>query len=134
MISLNSSSIQDQSVFDLPESYPFSLNDGAILPTDRTGYVYCLVSRNHRGHIYIGETECISQRQLDHKSGSGSISTENIRYRPWAVAYIYICVVLEMCQKLNIWDWNRDGNYMYNNYRQGDNMKFCHGLILYLIL
>ena len=31
MISLNSSSIHQQSVFNLPESYPFCLNDGAIL-------------------------------------------------------------------------------------------------------
>ena len=36
MISLNSSSIQQQSVFGLPESYPFCLNDGAILPTGST--------------------------------------------------------------------------------------------------
>ena len=90
MISLNSTSIQEQNNFDLTESYPFCLNDGSVLPTDNTGYVYCLVSKQHRDHIYIGQTKCLSQRLMQHNSGSGSLSTENIKYRPWAVA-AYIC-------------------------------------------
>ena len=90
MISLNSNSLQEQNNFDLTESYPFCLNDGAVLPTDNTGYVYCLVSKEQRGHIYIGETKCLSQRLMKHNSGSGSLSTENLKYRPWAVA-AYIC-------------------------------------------
>ena len=77
MISLNSSSIQQQSVFGLPEFYPFCLNDGAILPTDSTGFVYCLVSKNNPDYIYIGETKCLTQRLIQHNSGSGSSSTNN---------------------------------------------------------
>ena len=90
MISLNSTNIQEQHIFDVFDSYPFCLNDGAILPTDSTGFVYCLVSREHRDHIYIGETKCLTQRLIQHNSGSGSLSTENIKYRPWGVA-AYIC-------------------------------------------
>ena len=90
MISLNSNTIQEDNCFDIPDSYPFCLNDGYILPTDNTGYVYCLVSRAHLDHIYIGQTKCICQRLIQHNSDTGSLSTENIRYRPWAVA-AYIC-------------------------------------------
>ena len=90
MISVNLTSTQEQNIIDICETYPFNLNDGAILPTDSTGYVYCLVSKNCRDHIYIGETKCLCQRLIQHNSGSGSLSTDNIRYRPWAVA-AYIC-------------------------------------------
>ena len=57
MISLNSTNIQEQHIFGVFDSYPFCLNDGAILPTDSTGFVYCLVSREHCDHIYIGKTK-----------------------------------------------------------------------------
>ena len=90
MISLNSNTIQEENIFNISDSYPFHLNDGAVLPTDNTGYVYCLISKEHRDHIYIGETKNLCQRLIQHNSGSGSLSTENIRYRPWAVA-AYIC-------------------------------------------
>ena len=91
MISINASDDRnDHNVFDYPTVYPFRLNDGVQLPTDTTGFIYCLVSRRYTEEIYIGQTECLSQRYLQHNQGTGSISTENIRLRPWSVA-AYIC-------------------------------------------
>ena len=52
MISVNSTSTQERNIVDMRETYPFNFNDGAILPTDSTGYVYCLVSKNCCDHIY----------------------------------------------------------------------------------
>ena len=90
MISLNVDIGQEYGNIDYTEIYPFHLNDGAVLPTDSTGFVYCLVSEKYRDQIYIGQTACLCQRLIQHNSGSGSLSTENIRFRPWAVA-AYIC-------------------------------------------
>ncbi len=45
--------------------------------------------------IYIEQTQCLSQRLMQHNSGHGSNSTEDIRYRPWAIAG-YICGLSHM--------------------------------------
>ena len=90
LILLNTNAVQEQNTLELCNSYPFCLNDGTILPTDSTGFVYCLISKKYFDHIYIGTTKSISQRLIQHNSGTGSSSTQNIRYRPWAVA-AYIC-------------------------------------------
>ena len=45
--------------------------------------------------IYIGQTQCLSQRLIQHNSGHGSSSTQDIRYRPWAIAG-YICGLSHM--------------------------------------
>ena len=80
----------DQNIIDYPAVYPFRLNDGIQLPTDTTGYIYCLVSRRFTEEIYIGQTEYLSQQYIQHNQGTGSSTTENIGLRPWAIAaYIY---------------------------------------------
>ena len=58
MISLNVDTVQEYGNIDYTEVYPFNLNDGAMLPTDNTGFVYCLVSEKHCDQIYIGQTAC----------------------------------------------------------------------------
>ena len=45
--------------------------------------------------IYIRGTKCISLRLIQHNSGAGSKSTDNVRYRPWAVA-AFICGLAHM--------------------------------------
>ena len=86
---------QESQIFDFTSSYPFSLSDGNTIPTDSTVYVYCLVSRKYLDHIYIGETKCLSQRLIQHNSGSGSLSTQDIMDRPWAVA-AFMCGLSHM--------------------------------------
>ena len=86
---------RNDTTLDFPEIYPFRLNDGNILPTDNTGFVYCLISVRHKEKIYIGQTQCLSQRLIQHNSGHGSNSTQDIRYRPWAIAG-YICGLSHM--------------------------------------
>lgn len=80
---------ENQSLFDYPQVYPFQICNIDI-PTDRTGYVYCLVSRRNHSKIYIGETECLSQRIQQHNSGNGSNGTRDIRDMPWGIA-AFIC-------------------------------------------
>ena len=81
MISINSSQNEVESdTFDYTSVYPFRLINGNVLPTDNTGYVYCLISKRHFEQIYIGETRCILQRLIQHNSGAGSTSINNIRY------------------------------------------------------
>ena len=58
-------------LFDYSSVYPFCLNEGQVLPTDRTGFVYCLISKKCHDQIYIGETSCLTQRLIQHNSGSG---------------------------------------------------------------
>ena len=57
----------DITVFDVPRVYPFKVVHFG-LPTDNTGYVYCLVSKRDHGEIYIGTAKNITQRQDDHKT------------------------------------------------------------------
>ena len=57
--------------------------------------IYCLISRHNMDLIYIGQTKCLTQRLINHNSGHGSISTENLIDRPWAVA-AYICGLAHM--------------------------------------
>ena len=81
---------QEENVFDYPSVFPFRLGDGNPIPTDTTGFIYCLISCRYMNEIYIGQTKCLSQRLIQHNSGNGSQGTEDIRLRPWGVA-AYIC-------------------------------------------
>ena len=86
---------EEAQVFDIPRVYPFKVvNFG--LPSDNTGYVYCLVSRKDHGEIYIGTTENIAQRLKKHNSAKGGPrGTANPNLGPWAVAS-YICGLAHM--------------------------------------
>ena len=73
MITINDLNDSDnQNEFDYPTVYPFRLNDGVQLPTDTTGFIYCLVSRRYIDEIYIGQTEFLCQKYLQHNQGTGS--------------------------------------------------------------
>ena len=77
---------QNNYSIDYNEVYPFRITDGDIIPTDRTGYIYCLISKQYHDEIYIGQTQCLSQQLINHNSGHGSYSTNSIQKRPWDVA------------------------------------------------
>ena len=46
---------------DFLEYYPFRIRY-AVLPSDSTGYIYILISKNNEDFTYIGETENLRQR------------------------------------------------------------------------
>ena len=64
---------ENEGIFDYPEVYPFGVCDIINIPTDKTGYVYCLVPTMNPTIIYIGETECLIQRMTQHNSSDSSI-------------------------------------------------------------
>ena len=78
-----------------PNVYPFCLSDGNIIPTHTNGYLYCLVSTCNKDQIYIGEANCLYQRLIQHNSGRGSQSTQEIMDIPWYVTS-YICGLSHM--------------------------------------
>ena len=76
-ISVNGSdNALEERTFDYPRAYPFRKRD-ADLPTDTTGYVYCLYSRPKPRLMYIGQTGYLAQRFEQHQTGSGSAGTRN---------------------------------------------------------
>ena len=72
-----------------PRPYPFRICD-MPLPQCRTGYVYMLISVRRQSYSYIGETICLSTRLKQHNSGMGSVSTQPLYLRPFAIL-AYIC-------------------------------------------
>ena len=56
------------SVFDYPAVNSYRMNDISAIPTDATGFTHSMLS-NDKNHINIGETACVSQRIILHKSG-----------------------------------------------------------------
>ena len=94
-ISVNGSdNALEERTFDYPRAYPFRKRD-ADLPTDTTGYVYCLYSRPKPHLMYIGQTGYLAQSFEQNHSGSGLAGTQNPSNRPWALA-AYICGMAHM--------------------------------------
>ena len=73
-----------------PEEYPFQVCD-IELPQCQTGFVYMLSSLRKRDYIYIGTSNCLRTRIVQHNSGYGSRSTEDYRLRPFFAMMAYIC-------------------------------------------
>ena len=73
----------------VPEEYPFQIS-AIELPQCQTGFVYMLSSLRRRDYTYIGTSNCIRTRIVEHNSGYGSRSTEDYRLRPFAMM-AYIC-------------------------------------------
>ena len=87
MVTINSSpeSNTDSYFLDYSRHFPFRLRD-ALLPSDSTGYVYCLHSLRNPDFTYIGQTENIRQRLREHNSGHGARDTCRFEDAPFAVA------------------------------------------------
>ena len=135
----NSQQNPNQTMINYPEVYPFRICDSNV-PTDTTGFIYCLVSMRHTDKIYIGETKCLAQRLAQHNSCNGARGTADVRYIPWGVA-AYICglshmttierMSLERDWKLlvdemirfgqnNTFSWINAGARIVNVYNQGN--------------
>ena len=69
--------------------FPYRICD-IQLPQCNTGYVYMLLSIKDQNFTYIGKTKNIRTRIRQHNSGIGSISTEPLHLRPYAL-FAYIC-------------------------------------------
>ena len=70
-------------------TFPYRICDNS-LPQCNTGYVYMLVSMKNFNFSYIGQTHSISKRIQAHNTGVGSVSTEPLHLRPYAL-FAYIC-------------------------------------------
>ena len=70
-------------------SFPYRIYD-TIIPQHNTGYVYMLISVRDNNFTYIGKTFSIRKRIQQHESGFGSVSTESLHLRPYAL-FAYIC-------------------------------------------
>ena len=71
------------------QTFPYRVCD-VSLPQCNTGYVYMLLSIKDQNYTYIGKTNNIRTRIQQHNSGVGSISTEPLHLRPYAL-FAYIC-------------------------------------------
>ena len=57
----NSDSINDAMIFDYAEAYPYRVSD-IIMPTDKTVFVYFLVSVRDFDKDYVCQTKCVARR------------------------------------------------------------------------
>jgi len=73
------------STVDFPENYPYKLQF-KVLPSDSTGYIYILISKNNEDFTYIGKTENLHQCFRQHQSGHGAFGTSNPADKPFYVA------------------------------------------------
>ena len=70
-------------------SFPYHIQD-ISLPQCNTGYICMLISIKDTRFSYIGKTYSIRRRIQQHNSGVGSVSTEPLHLRPYAL-FAYIC-------------------------------------------
>ena len=85
--------VADQT-FRYADRFPYRTCD-IILPTDRSGYVYFLVSVRDFDRDYVGQTMNIAKRLRQHNSGRGARATADPFFRPYCVA-AYICGLSHM--------------------------------------
>ena len=78
---VNSDSSNDAMIFDYAEAYPYCISDMNV-PTDKTGFVYFLISVRDFDKDYIGQTKCLAGRLQEHNSGYESTSACDPFYRP----------------------------------------------------
>ena len=71
------------------QTFPYRVCD-VSLPQYNTEYVYMLLSIKDQNFTYIGKMNNIRTRIRQHNSGLGSISTEPLHLRPYAL-FAYIC-------------------------------------------
>lgn len=93
-ISNNNEENENNNVFDFPAVNPYRMNDINTIPTDASGFIYCMLS-NDKNDIIIGETQCLAQRIILYNSGARVSDTFEIIKRPWSIAS-YICGLHEL--------------------------------------
>ena len=89
IVTINTSEQQEQRRVHTQTSFPFRIVDVSLSQCN-TGYVYMLISLKDKNFSYIGKTKSIRQRIRQHNSGIGSVATEPLHLRPYAL-FAYIC-------------------------------------------
>ena len=113
------------------EHFPFRISDINI-PSDNSGFVYCLLSTQDKNSTYIGKTFNLQRRFTEHNLGYGAKQTENEKLRPWAIIG-YVCgfrhIDSYMKEFENLWrqkQWNlrqnRTTNYVHNLLSEAENL------------
>ena len=113
---IESDTNDNTSTVDFPENYPYELCF-AVLPSDSTGYIYILISKNNEDFTYIGETENLRQRFRQHQSGHGAFGTSNPADKPFYVAaYITGLAHFDSSQRMSVKrDWQIHRNNLNDN-------------------
>lgn len=75
----------ESGILDLHEVFPYKLSN-VTLPTGNTGFVYLLISVVSPQRMYVGQTENLGVRLVQHNSGYGSLGTAPPEYIPYAPA------------------------------------------------
>ena len=68
-------------IFNYAEAYPYRVSDINVT-TDKTVFVYFLVSILDFDKEYIGQTKYLARRSQEHNRGYGSTSTCGPFYKP----------------------------------------------------
>ena len=85
---------QEPATIHYADLWPYRTCDISIL-TEKSGYVYMLVSVRDFDREYIGQTECLSRRVDEHFRGRGSEGTKDPYYHPYCLA-AFICGMSHM--------------------------------------
>jgi hypothetical protein len=75
----------DNGILDLDDVFPYKLCNVTI-PDSNSGFVYMLISVISSERIYVGQTENLGIRLVQHNSGYGSSGTAPPAYLPYAPA------------------------------------------------
>lgn len=71
-----------------PSSFPYRIKDSALTHCN-TGYLYMLMSIKDMNFTYIGKTKCNRNMIQKHNSGVGTVNTESLHLRPYAILYLW---------------------------------------------
>ncbi len=74
----------ERGVLDLDKTFPWKLCNITLLNNNDSGFVYMLISIVNHDRTYIGQTENISVRLVQHNSGFGAKGTAPAEYLPYA--------------------------------------------------
>lgn len=85
----------------VPEVFPFRMCD-VQLPHSNCGYVYLLISVSHPAFTYVGQTDSINRRLVEHNSGHGSEATAPTMYLPYHIAAYMITPNLSQSARMSL--------------------------------
>ena len=78
-------------MMDLEKVFPYKLCNVTV-PNDDFGFVYMLMSTVHHDRTYVGQTQNLSIRLVQHNSGHGAEGTAPVEYLPYAP----VCYIMNM--------------------------------------
>ena len=104
-LSTNADGVQDAHAqpdyIPIPEVFPYRICD-IQLPHSDGGYVYLLVSLKQPSFTYVGETNNIARRLVEHNSGHGSRSTRPSHLIPYHIAAYIITHSMDVSGRMSL--------------------------------